>query len=452
MATLNEVPETQRDMMLALPNRQVRMPRSLREVFGLLAYLSAAGGIEYLLDRIDFSDATPADISLAVFGRAPGEPAAAIPEPGYEARAHFRDAILSPEFRGRVMHNILTAFPDKGRDIFIHVPKCAGTDLIFNLATRGLPLPRMLELEGWLSDEEFLAAIGGICRIAPFHERFFVYGHMELGSYVYDAGVRAGDRIFTVIRDPLDQMLSQANYAIGRLRQDPTGSAPDTAEILQYLDIPRLPPEIGDRELKELACRALLHPEIAQPNRACTYLGRGMKGTYAAAIDRLVVHDVEITTTDLYERWLRERWNVGTSARHNRSDSILSRSDLRWLYADALRDRTAEDQKLFNTVAWALEQTGGASVTGMEIGRLAVGWLMDGVPPSAAAARMSAGLATPVWEKVVPVAGSGTSRAPPWAFTHWPLNIMPTQRPSARREPRLIAVMAGCPFVDLSSF
>ncbi len=385
MTAHSPLPETQRDIMLALPERRIPMPRSQQALFGLLTYLAPNRSIGDLIGMLDFSGIAPIDIFLAVLGRAPDDPAMAVPEADFDAPAQFRAALTSGEFRRGIMRNLLSTFRAMGRDIFIHVPKCAGTDLIFNLATRGLPLPRMLELEGWLSEEEFLATVGGICRQLPFHERFFVYGHMELGSYVGDAGIRAGDRIFTVIRDPLGQMLSQANYAIGRLRQDPLGTAPDTAEILQYLEIPRLPADIGDRELKELASRALMHPEITQPNRACIYLGRGMRGTYASAIDRLVVHDVEITTTALYERWLQERWNIGSSARHNRSEAILTRGDLPWLYAGALRDRVAEDQKLFDMVSWALEQTGGASVTGVQLARLAGASLMTGVPPKTAA-------------------------------------------------------------------
>jgi hypothetical protein len=89
---------------------------------------------------------------------------------------------------------------------------------------------------------------------------------------------------------------------------------------------------------------------------------------------------VEITTTRHYERWLAERWNLGESQRHNRSRTILTRNEGRLLYADALTSAMAEDQKLFDVVTWSLAQTGAASVTGMEIARLAGPWLLDGLP------------------------------------------------------------------------
>lgn len=367
---------------MGLARRKVRLPRTQRGFFDLLSYLTPEGGLPAFLDMIDYSGVTPADILLTVLDRAPGEPSAALPPPVFDAKQRLSMTLLSVEFRQSIMSRLLRAYPEKGRDIFIHVPKCAGTDLIMNLGSRGLPLPRLLEVGGWLSTDDFFQTVAGFVRQLPDHDRIFVYGHMELGGYVYDAGIRSQDRIFTVIREPLDLMLSQANYAIGRLRQDPTGTAPDTAEILSRLGIPRLPEDVGDRELKDLATRALLHPEISQPNRACTYLGRGMEGTYKAAMDRLVVHNVEITTMAHYERWLSERWGVGSSKRHNRSDVILTRNEVRWLYADTLAPAMVEDRKLFDTVSWALTQTGGASITGLEIGRLAGAWLLEGVPDS----------------------------------------------------------------------
>lgn len=379
-----QIPATQRDIMLALPRRRMRFPRTQRELFELLTFMTPEVGLSGLLEMVDYTDTTPLDIILAVLGRVPGEAADVIGEPEFDPKQGFKAALLSGEFRQTIMPNLLHAFAEKGRDVFIHVPKCAGTDLIMNLAARHLPLPKLLEIEGWLSDEAFLLAVGAFVRLIPEHERIFVHGHMELGGYVYDAGVRTLDRIFTVIRDPLDLMLSAANYAIGRLRQDPNGRDRDSAEILQCLGIPRLPDGIGNRDLKDLATRALLHPEITPPNRACTYLGRGTEGTYAVAIDRLVVHNVEVTTTKQYDRWLMERWSIGRSEHHNRSEPVLSRNEVRWLYADALCPAIAEDQKLFDVVTWALEQTGKASVTGAEIGRMAGPWLLDGLPPGIA--------------------------------------------------------------------
>lgn len=379
--TISDRPlETQRDIVHAIPRMRTRLPRTQPELFTLLGHLTIERGLDGLLDLVDFTGVTPADTYRAVYGRPPDHVETAIAAPDYDPRSYFKQALLSQEFRQRLLPNFLTAFPQQGRDVFIHVPKCAGTDLILSLSNRHLPLPKMLEIGGWVSDDEFLYAVAGLARAVPFHDRIFVHGHMELGHYIASAGLRSGDRIFTTIRDPLDLMLSQANYAVGRLCQDPTGRDADTAELLRWLDIPRLPNDVSLRELKDLATRVLLDPRIAQPNRACSYLGRNMLGTYRVAMENIVVHNVEITTTRHYERWLAERWDIGESQRRNRSRTILTRNEGRLLYADVLTSAMAEDQKLYDVVTWSLAQTGAASVTGMEIARLAGPWLLEGLP------------------------------------------------------------------------
>ena len=207
------------------------MPRTGRELFELLEYLTPEIGLDSVLDMVDFTGVTPSDVYLTVLGRAAGNLEAARQSDGFDPRRFFRALLLGREFRESVTVAFLKAFPEKSRDIFIHVPKCAGTDLIMNLASRQLPMPKLLEVDGWLTEAEFLLAVGGIARLARHHDRVFIYGHMELGGYTYHAGVRSSDCFFTVIREPLDQMLSQANYAIGRLRQDPEGKNPDTVQI-----------------------------------------------------------------------------------------------------------------------------------------------------------------------------------------------------------------------------
>jgi hypothetical protein len=211
----------------------------------------------------------------------------------------------------------------------------------------------------------------------PYYETFFVYGHIPLGFYIDSAGIRAGDRIFSVIRDPIEMMLSQANYAITLLRQDPLGNDPDTREILEWLDLRRLPDPLSLAELKQVAVRALLHPEIARSNQICFYLGGEESARYDAAVSNLVRYDVEITTTRQYRRWLEERWGIASGSRHNVSDHWISADDLDDSTFAGLRERTAEDQKVFDVVSWVLDKKGTASATGTEIAETVGPQLLD---------------------------------------------------------------------------
>jgi hypothetical protein len=363
-------PETQKELLDWFRRAPAPMPRTQAELFQCLATYNPRTGWDAFLETINFSNVTPRQIYQVVLGRHPGTAQLAMGAPDYNPMRHFREVLVSREFRKRFLGAFLRAYQSKGRDVFIHVPKCAGTDLILNLGCRSIPLPKMLEIEGWTDDVEFLEIVAGLARAATADERLFVYGHMELGGYIDTAGVRPDDRIFTVLRDPIDQMVSQANYAVGRARQDPTGREPDAAEYLRQLGLAHLPGGISAGDLKDLTFKALLNPSITKPNVSCFFLGRGSTTVFATALENLIVHNVEVTTTKNYDRWLNERWGITSSSHHNRSEPLLSNAEARRICGPELEAASTEDRKLFDIVSWALQQTGTASVTGQQLARL----------------------------------------------------------------------------------
>jgi hypothetical protein len=263
------------------------------------------------------------------------------------------------------------AFPELAREIFVHVPKCAGTDLTLNLRDRMLTLAVDTIAPAWIADDDFVARLAALARAAPEHDRLFVHGHFDLGPYLAGNGRRAGDRVFSIVREPVALMVSQANYKIGRLLQDPAGRDLDTAETLARLGMDRLPEPVIHTDLKDLAVRALLDPGIAQPNLACRHLGRGPESRFEDAILQIVANDVELTTTTHYDAWLHRRWAVPRSERHNRSVPWLTEYEAARLHGAHLDRATAEDRVLHDLVAWAIETTGGDCVTGRQLARLA---------------------------------------------------------------------------------
>jgi hypothetical protein len=359
------------------------MARSRQELFNLLAFYDPRGTWCDFVSRIDFTGITPPQICQVVLDRPPASIELAMAPDDYDAAAHFQSALTSAEFRQNFQAIFLQTYPDKARDVFIHVPKCAGTDLILNLGRRSVPLPKMLEIDSWVGDTAFLEIIAGLARAAASNDRLFAYGHMRLDEYVARSGVRPRDRIFTVLRDPIDLLISQANYAIGRLRQDPAGTSPDTAHYLANLDLPRLPDDVSPSDLKDLTIRALLNPRIAEPNRACFYLGRGEGGSYATAMEDLIIHNVEVTTTQYYDRWIQQRWGIAKSFRHNSSEPLITATEARRICADALTKASAEDQKLYAVVSWALRESAGTSISGIELARLIGAPLMEALPRNA---------------------------------------------------------------------
>jgi hypothetical protein len=287
----------------------------------------------------------------------------------YDPKRHLMEALCSSEFQASVSAKILRAYPEKPRDVFVHVPKCAGTDFILNRAQShaALLVPKMLDDEGWIPKEELFEWLKTLAAAAPHFDKFFVYGHLFLKDYIDGVGVRAEDRIFTILRDPIDLLISQANYAITRMRQDPFATAPDTKEFFSLLGLQALPAPISLSELRELAVRALLHPEIARPNSICLHLGSADPPLYRTAIANVIAHEVEITTTSRYVEWLARRWRIVAGPRHNESDHWLRRSDLSDDVLDDLQQRTAEDRVLFAVVSEALDRSGAVSVRGNDI-------------------------------------------------------------------------------------
>ena len=381
-------PQTQRELLHALGRLPLPAPHTMRELFEAFSLYDAAGGLHSMLGRLDLSEVRPHEVYQLVHGRPPETVTHAIAGEGYDPAAHLAGALHSAEFRQNILGNLLRAFPEKARDVFLHVPKCAGTDLILNLGQRRLLLPKMLEIEGWVSTEDFFTALRQLMQAIPHYQRFFVYGHIQFGEYIAAAGVRPPDRIFTVLRDPLDLMISQANYAITRLRQDPLGDDPDTDEFLRFLDLPHLPVGLTLREWRELAFRALLNRRICPRNHICHFLGNGGKETYRAAMINIVNYDVEVTTTAHYRDWLRTRWDLAPTTRHNLSNHWLARSHVEdALPAQVLADM-AESRKLYDVVWWALGRKGTPSITGTEIAAAAGPGLLDGFAEEIAAARL----------------------------------------------------------------
>lgn len=347
----------------------VRAPRSMRELYSLLGRFDAKEGWEGLLRRVDLDKCGPMDIYRIVHGRAPESIQAATARPEFNARKQFLAALLSSEFRKRALGTFLNAFPELGRDIFIHVPKCAGTDLILNVAPTRLSLSTELDQFGTASD--VLSALACAASGVDLNDRIFVHGHIRLGDYIASAGVRLTDRFYSTVRDPIDLMISQVSDVLTQLFRDHKVEEPYTRDWLAYLELQDVPRDPTKSEMKDIWARALLDRRIAQPNRICTYLGKGDVATYQDAIENAVVHDVEIATTGTYRDWLRQRWGTPSSSRHNASIRMLTKHEVARLYLDEIWSAIEEDQKFYRVIDWALTKTGRSSVRGSELPDLA---------------------------------------------------------------------------------
>lgn len=356
------------------------MPQSPRELYRLLSFYDPVTGLDALLDRVNFGKLTAAVVqAVAHAGAVPDLTnilAATMDEPVKLLRA----ALTSPQFRGHTIAQFLNAFPELQRTVFLHIPKCLGTDLVQTLGLSRLTLTKSLEEPSWFSEEDFLDTLGRISRQATLSDEIFVTGHIYLADYLSQVPLRPDDHFFTVLRDPVDAMVSQANYSIGRLLQDPEAAKPDTQHIRACLGIGPLPEAPDRRLLQELALRVLRDPRLCEPQLTCRHLSVDQEWTYRSAVAGALYADIELVTAATYQRWMTTRWGAGQSLWHNRSDKHISREDAMRHSGPMLLEATAEDRAFFSLVTGAIGETNQPSIRARDIVRQFGPQTLAGVP------------------------------------------------------------------------
>jgi len=124
---------------------KLRAPRTQAEFMCMFALYDPATRLDGLLTRFDFADLAP----WAVRRIAPGQPSQdALPTADADTAEQIKTLLLSTTFRQFVLRNALDAFPERARVLFVHVPKCAGTDLTQALAERYFTIDEALENPG----------------------------------------------------------------------------------------------------------------------------------------------------------------------------------------------------------------------------------------------------------------------------------------------------------------
>lgn len=340
------------------------VPACLRETFKLLASYRPEEQLKGLLRHLDFSAVTPRQIYYAAHGRPPEDLDHALPMDSSAARERFYNALTSDEFRLKVIKNLLDAFPEYQRLLFIHIPRSAGSELSLRLTSRYPSITQQFLSPEWFPTEKLCAAIGDFVSQLPDADAIFVRGHIKLEDYRGWHLIRFRDRAFTVLREPVAGVMSQLNHVLTRLFTDEHPAAPDSViwrERFGLGDAPRRP---FKSEAVELARQVLRDPEVVQPNIACCYLGNG---TAERAIANIVIEAVEVTDLHHYHDWCRERWGIDSRARSNASKLYVTQDDFDAADRDYLASVIEEDVRLYRRVQDRLTARGGNSIIGPDI-------------------------------------------------------------------------------------
>jgi len=334
-------------------------PRHLRDVIELFTLYDPAQGIDSVLKSFDPRGLTRADVLGAVLGETDVKPMAVMQDESYRPWAHFRNLLKGDEFRRRARQLILQAYPEKQRIIFVHVPKCAGTDLSFLLKRRYPVLADDQFMPEVTPVEKFFAQLRDFSIGCRYSDSIVLLGHTYLSLYRQQKISRDGDFLFTILRDPVEIVYSFINFVLGVCQR--ASATPVGHEIgwLKFLEISAFPQNPTLDEILILARRALYKDNAV--DTMCKWLGNG---DAESTIANLIASDIEITDIAHYPAWRELRFPRSPVTRHNQST---------WLFTPELAspaDRahidkvTAQDQILYRRVQGCWQRSGGLSIRG----------------------------------------------------------------------------------------
>jgi len=339
----------------------VAAPRNARQMLSHFALYDAAKGLQALLNHIDHSAMTRRQIFFSVLGRAPERAALAADGPNFKPRHAFAVALQGEEFQTRIREIVLAAFPEKRRMIFIHVPKCAGTDLLVTLRRQypylhqhiaspvQTPKPALFD---WLRD---LAIATGLS------DRIAIAGHVPLKWYTDRSLVRFEDEVFTTIRHPRDIVYSYISFILTRFVEFQGVKRPDTSGWLAAIGLTEIEADPTPAYLADLGGQLLRARGAIAPNIICTHLGHG---TAETTLENLVLCDVEVTDMARYSAWRAQKFGFEPANRVNPSRPLFTPELATAADRAFIEEMIAEDMVAYEAIVKKLDAQDGLSIPG----------------------------------------------------------------------------------------
>jgi len=339
-------------------------PRTDRDLFDLLSRSYPSADLDEILTLVQWTRKRQVGLleivrSLLVVGPRGGR------KPKFDCLRSAKSWLYSSDFQGSVVAALLDAYPEKRRLVFVHIPKCAGSDLAI-LLERTLPRVYMDIANEEVTKKELLFShLAAIVARIKASDAVIVHGHTPLTQYIQQGYYRPGDDLFTVVRDPIARIVSQVNYIVRRIcSEDPVDSQfSDRLGWMRMLGIEEQDVTRDERFKRDCAREVLFDPRMVTPNTLCRFLGGE---TYDDALQAIVGSAIEITDIRRYDDWLRTRWDIGQSLRANSSPTVIDIGDLADDERDYVEAISTEDIRLFATIERSLDR-GHVSVRGSEL-------------------------------------------------------------------------------------
>jgi hypothetical protein len=335
-------------------------PSQFRDTLRLFLRYDPEQGLDHFFGSVDWSAASPRQLAHAFLDRPPLPGASHLPDPAAEARRLFE----SDGFRRGLLRRVLMALPGKQRLLFVHLPKCAGTD--FEVAMRPAH-PSLHQGLDWIGATD---AAGLAERLHLFvcqaqkADTVFVGGHVPLPWYIDNNLYRFDDRLMTIVRHPHEIAVSFANYVAHCMKSDPDFKTRDVRQWGSMAGIARFNPAWTDSMVKSLAQRLVTLPGLMPVNPICALLGDGTAATSFANLGRV---DMEITDVTRYGAWLKARWGIERSVRANSAPQLVASTDLSAAEKACIEAASTQDMLVYTAIMRGLDSTGGLSVSGPQI-------------------------------------------------------------------------------------
>src|SRR5579862_637791 len=159
-------------------------PKTFRETIALFSKYDESAGMASIVSSVDWRGATPHSLYNSVLRRLPDSKMAAVGRRPYVPADHFVDLVASLEFRQNIIRNILEEFSEKKRIVYVHIPKCGGSDVNFHMFKRHPSLTHDLQNKNIVSDNKLFSAIRNFYGDLILGDNIYVTGHAPLSWYI----------------------------------------------------------------------------------------------------------------------------------------------------------------------------------------------------------------------------------------------------------------------------
>jgi hypothetical protein len=346
-------------------NQIVAAPQTARQMLLAFGMYDTEKGLPSLMGRLDFTGVTRRQAYFSVLGRAPERAGMAVDGPDFHARRVVANTLQGDEFQTRIREIVLGAFPDKRRSIFVHIPKCAGTDLQTLLKRRYPFLPQQLTIPEMTPKPALFEHLRHFASGVALSDWIAISGHVPLRWYTERGFARFEDDVYTTIRHPRDIIYSYISFVLTRCVEFQGVRRHDTSGWLSHVGLTDIEPGASPAYLAELGSKLLQSRKIVQPNLMCQHLGTG---TCASALEAMVVSDIEVTDTKRYSAWRAEKFASPSERRLNPSQPLFTPETATSEDRALIEEQISEDLLLYETIMAKLNAQDGLSIRGRVFG------------------------------------------------------------------------------------